>query len=257
MTIQWLFGWWNLVFIAPFFLALVYLGIYAASGVTFGDVDHDVDLSADADVDHDLDADADVDHDLDADHDLDSDADGDADGDHDADDAEHSTGSSLAAALTWLGVGRVPLSIVLTVMFLSWGFIGFASNQLLRERFADPNRFAIISIAIALIGSALCARVVSSSVAKYLPTNETYAQARHELLGAIGEVVLNVDENFGMVAVRDERGQFMQIPARTRAGAEAIAKGMKVRLVAYTAKDRYFHVVPASAEQGATLLKTN
>ena len=42
MTHEWLLGWWNLVFLAPFLLALIYLGVYAASGLTFGDADADV-----------------------------------------------------------------------------------------------------------------------------------------------------------------------------------------------------------------------
>src|SRR6187397_2743296 len=113
MTIDWIFGWWNLVFVAPFFLALAYLGIYAASGVTFGEIDHDTDVNAelDHDFDHDADVDMDADTDVDADHDVEHDV------DHDADDGESQSGSSLAGALTWLGIGRVPVSIVLTVLF--------------------------------------------------------------------------------------------------------------------------------------------
>src|SRR5882757_7838975 len=94
MSAQWLLNWWNLIFLLPFGLALLYLGLYTTSGITFGDADADVDMDADADmdadgdlgadaggdIDHDLDADGDVDHDVDADHDVD----GDADGDHDA-----------------------------------------------------------------------------------------------------------------------------------------------------------------------------
>ena len=37
MTAAWLLSWWNLMFIVPFFLALVYLGVYTLSGWSFGD----------------------------------------------------------------------------------------------------------------------------------------------------------------------------------------------------------------------------
>ena len=68
MNAEWLLNWWNLIFLLPFGLALLYLGLYTISGVTFGDgdVDHDFD------VDHDVDADADADHDISADHDADA-----------------------------------------------------------------------------------------------------------------------------------------------------------------------------------------
>ena len=175
MTAEWIFGWWNLVFLAPFAVALLYLFVYAVSGVTFGDADHDAevghDVEADADVDHDMevdhdveadvhadvDAEADVDADADVDHDIDADSDVDADADHDAEgDGDQGSGSSssIFAAMTWLGIGRVPVSIVLLVLLLSWGVIGFCSNQALRERIADPAKIGLISIAIAAVGSA-------------------------------------------------------------------------------------------------------
>ena len=42
MSGEWLMQWWNLIFIVPFGLALLYLGVYAMSGFTFGDADGDV-----------------------------------------------------------------------------------------------------------------------------------------------------------------------------------------------------------------------
>src|SRR5437667_12384597 len=53
MKIEWLFAWYNLIFILPFGLALLYVGIYAVSGLTFGDTDVDAsgaDVDADAHV---------------------------------------------------------------------------------------------------------------------------------------------------------------------------------------------------------------
>ena len=51
MTLEWLLGWWNLVFVAPFFVALLYLGVYTLTGVGGGDADADAEADADADVD--------------------------------------------------------------------------------------------------------------------------------------------------------------------------------------------------------------
>src|SRR4051794_14098057 len=76
MTLELLLAWWNLIYIVPFALALMYLGLFVFTGITFGDADADADFDADADVDADVDADADMDHDLD--HDVDADADHDA-----------------------------------------------------------------------------------------------------------------------------------------------------------------------------------
>ena len=118
--------WWNLIYVIPFGLALVYLGVYAVSGLTFGEdleIDHDVDLDHDVDVDHDVEVDAD------------------ADGE-----TEVGGGSSSAfmAALGWLGVGRIPLSLVLMVLLLTWGGIGFAVNQIARPLAHPPALAALV-----------------------------------------------------------------------------------------------------------------
>src|SRR5205085_4157127 len=112
MKIVWLFECYNLVFVVPFVLALLYVGIYAFSGLTFGDTDVDAggaDVDADAHVELEghveapahLESDAHFDADHDADFSADADADVDADVDahvesHGAD--EIAPGSVLAGA---------------------------------------------------------------------------------------------------------------------------------------------------------------
>src|SRR5436190_5101104 len=99
MTLQWILGWWNLIFVAPFAVALLYLGVYTLSGVGFGDADADGHLDADADADGHLDADSDGHIDADADAHLDHDTD--ADADHDADADSQGQPSFHAMALSW------------------------------------------------------------------------------------------------------------------------------------------------------------
>src|SRR6187401_1355265 len=75
MPLTLMLAWWNLIYIVPFLLAVVYLGLFVFTGITFGDADADVDMDADADLDADatvhveahavdLDGDADLDHDV-------------------------------------------------------------------------------------------------------------------------------------------------------------------------------------------------
>jgi len=259
MTTDWIFGWWNLVFLAPFLLALIYLGVYAASGLTFGDADADHDFGADADhdigadADHDLGADADADHDLgaDADHDVaadaDGDADADADADHDAGDGGHGVHananghSSLFTALTWLGVGRVPLSIILMVLLLSWGAIGFSVNVLSNDLFkGEPWRLVLLSLPAAFAGSLLVTGGISKAIVKLIPLNETSARRRHELLGSVGEAVYAIEETSGVIAVRDDHGDLFQVAGRVEPGKPPIPKGTRVKLVAYDAPRKLF-----------------
>ncbi|WP_428939998.1 hypothetical protein [Fontivita pretiosa] len=248
MNAQWLLGWWNLVFLVPFALALLYLGVYTLSGWTFGDADADMD----SDVDSDLDADAD----MDADADVDAHADVDAEADHDLPHAEHDVetdgsalGSALWAGLSFLGVGQVPLSIVMMILLLTWGGIGFATNQLAREHVGQSWHVAMYSLPLAAIASLLITSGTSRAINRFMPLNLSTAKRRHELLGSGGEVILPVDSKFGLVSVRDESGDLYQVPCRLECGDDehrVIPKGARVKLVAYSAKESLFYVLPVS-----------
>jgi membrane protein implicated in regulation of membrane protease activity len=239
MTAQWLLSWWNLIFLLPFSLALLYLGLYTASGITFGDadVDHDFDIGGDvdADTDTDIDHDVDADHDLDADHDVDSDHDADSDADSD----QETQAPIHVTMLGWMGVGRVPVSIVLMVLLLTWGVTGFLTNAFLQQRGAAA---AMASVPLAALTSIIFTHVVVTAIARYLPLYETTAKRRHALLGCVGEAILPIDQKFGMVGVRDATGDLYQVPCRADQSPDMISKGTKVQLVSYNAKQGLFCV---------------
>ncbi len=241
MTMQLLSQWWNLIFELPFTLGLLYLAIYTLSGWTFGetgaDLDHDLDASADASVD--ADAHLSLEHDAGAEgHDSEG---------HDAD-QDQTGASALLAVLGWVGVGKAPLSVVLMVLLLSWGTIGFCVNRILEHQPVDRSIAA--AIGVAGVGSILMTRLVSTLVGKYLPTTETYARRRHELLGSLGEALYPIDATFGMVTGRDDRGERFEVACRTENNQTPVAKGTPVQLVGYSARERMFYVVPA--ERGET-----
>lgn len=260
MTLQWLLGWWNLVFLVPLMLALMYLAIYLASGVTFGDADADAhaDVDADAGVDADGHVDADVDAhaeiggeaDLDAtaaEAGADADAAADAHAGHHHPEHAHAGRGGLAGAMAWVGVGRMPLSLVLMVLLLTWGFIGFVANQFLRGAVPREWMIPLVSLPAAAFGCVLATRVFTRTVARFMPIEETYARRRNELLGEVGEAIYAIDERFGMAAVRDDRGNLYQVACRAEPGHAPIAKGTKVLLVAHDAKHNIFHVTPDEA----------
>jgi hypothetical protein len=258
MKIEWLFAWYNLIFIVPFLLAMLYVGVYSMSGLTFGDPDADADGDVDTDAHVEVDGHVealhlDADADADADAHVDPDAHVDADADHDHE-AVAGPGSILAAVLSFLGVGRVPLSILLMVLLLTWGMIGFILNYLLWDRLASPALLVAVSISAAAIGSSLCTRLVSSAITRWLPLDAASVPRRHDLLGAVGEVILPIDGSFGMASVRDERKTLLQVPCRRHSGDGVLEKGDKVRFVAYNGKQRMYYVVkydPAVANRTA------
>jgi membrane protein implicated in regulation of membrane protease activity len=230
MTVQLLFAWWNLIFVVPFGVALLYLGLYVFTGLTFGDADLDHDLSVDHEVD--------VAHDFDADHDVDA--------DHDHDVSIDDGGMSFLSLLALIGVGRVPLSLVLMILLILWGSIGFALNQLLAQWIGATAMVGVISMPATMAVSLVLTGLIARVVAKVLPTNETYARKRSDLVGTSGEAILPIDAGFGLVTVRDAHGDLFQVPCRVAEGEAAIAKGTRVVLFEYDAAKSVFYVAPYS-----------
>ena len=100
-------------------------------------------------------------------------------------------------------------------------------------------------------------KFVSSLVAKFLPTTESYARRRHELLGSLAEALYPIDAKFGMAVGRDDRGEMFEVACRTEADQPIIPKGSPVQLVGYTAKERMFCVVLADKAQTPRVGKEN
>jgi hypothetical protein len=79
-------------------------------------------------------------------------------------------------------------------------------------------------------------------VARWLPTTETYIQRRSELVGLTGEALFDIDGKFGIAALRDRQGNFLQIACRTFEDRGPIAKGSRVLLVDYDSREKLFFV---------------
>lgn len=226
MTWAMLLSWWNLIYLVPLGLALVYLVVYAVTGVSFGDADAQAELAAHvvADVHADVDADAD--------------AAGDA---HHEAASETPAGSAAAGLMSLVGVGKAPLSVLLMVLLVLWGVIGEIANHALIGVLGYGWLVALISAPVALVGSASLTGLIARLLARFAPSVETYAVKRQDLVDQVGEALYDIDEKFGLVAVRDARGNLYQLPARTGTGPR-IGKGTKVLLFDYDAPGKVYLV---------------
>jgi len=240
MTLDWLFGWWNLLFLAPFFVALLYLGVYTLTGIGGGDGDaggdHEVEADADADVDSDAEAEADPGHS--GEH-LTG---GGAAHPHSAEGRGGASGP-LAIALNWLGVGRAPLSLLLIVLMLTWGAAGFLVNSAFRP--TAGWEAAKFSIPIAVIAGVMVTKAVSGAIGRFVPLNDTAALRRRALVGTVGEALYDITPAFGVAVVRDPNHDLQQVACRVGEGVETIPKGTRVKLVAYSEAEKSFFVALA------------
>ena len=232
MTADWLLGWWNLIFIVPLGLALAYLFAYTLSGWTFGEFDFEADADVDVEADVDLEADADVD----AEHDGPRFA---VDADSEASGSDPRPGSVFMHVLSMLGVGRVPLSVILMVLLLAFGTIGFVGNQILRETLGASGVF--VSLPIATLVALAVTAGVSRGLAAVIPV-DTKVVHRRDLVGRRAQVIFRVDEEGGTIVLRDESGDRHQFAARVRPGVAPVPPGEEVVLVRYDADHSHYLV---------------
>ena len=266
-----LLEWYNLIFELPLGLALLYLAFYTISGWTFGDADSGVDSGLDHDVDAHLDLHGELamDHDASIGHDLhmesdvgadtvtdtvtdtsdaaatDAHVDAHADADHNDAGSNSSPASAFLYLLNWCGVGRMPLSLVLMIFLLCWGSIGFCAMRI--QEGGNLDRSIAVAVMVAGVIGISVTHFVSSVLGKALFQSGNLSRRRHELLGSLGEALYPIDATFGMVCGRDDRGELFQVACRTEKGQDVVEKGAAVQLVAYTAKERMFYVVPAAS----------
>ena len=269
MPLQVLLAWWNLVFIVPFGLALFYLGLFVFTGITFGDADADMDADVDADADMTVHVEAEVAADVDADADVD----GDADADHDAEtpsaalahavhtptgmlgshsvDVHHAEGegqtSAFAAFLSFLGVGKIPLSLALMTLLFCWGITGFALNALLYKWLGASAVIGLISLPVTLILALALTGLFAALIAKIIPNDDSTRQRRTDLVGKAGEAMYDINAEFGMATVRGTAGDFFQVPCRTAAGKPQIPKGARIVLFDYDREKGIFEAAPFEA----------
>ena len=222
-----LFQWYNLMFAGPFGLAVIYL-IGLMSGLA--PEGHDHDFEADVHVDVDADVDADLDHDLGPEHSPEF---------H----PEHEP-SFVSRVLSAAGVGRVPLSILLVSFFLLWGFAGMWSNALFKPILVTPYLYTLPATAIALLASVTGTGILGRTLARMLPSFESYASKRAELVGKRAEALFDITAEQGTARLRNQYGHLLDVPCRVREGTDRIPAGETILLAAYDRTEQCFTAAP-------------
>jgi len=239
-----LLQWWNLIYVLAFFLALFYIVLNSVGLVSEGG---DVDVHADADFDHDFDmggVDSDVHVDVDFGHDVDIAHDvhfgHDVHIGHDVGDVGHDMDHDVSVepsffeeALSFFGIGRLPLSIILMTFLLTFAIVGWAVNLLLKDVLGGPAFFFPISLAAAIFCGLSGTKLLAGTLGKYLRPIESAATSRRTLEGKIATAALPVTAEFGQALVRDDHGSLHKVVCRVEPGAETIPKGQTVLLVNY------------------------
>lgn len=169
-----------------------------------------------------------------------ADAEADADLDADADVDAHAPAAS-GGVLGGLGVGKVPLTLVLMALLVGFGSIGLLANGLIRLIAGGYPEFAfpLVLIGSILLALPLTARI-SAAIARLAPRSST-AINLDQLVGRAGLVVHSVSRTYGRVQVRDMHGSVHTVFAVVEQD-EPLPEQTEVALVAYDPAQRQFVV---------------
>lgn len=154
---------------------------------------------------------------------------------------DHGTSdNSFVRALSILGIGRAPLSIVMFTFFLLFGVIGMMSNMVCQKMFLPPLLFFTISLIVAFLCGGFITGRIATVIGRFMPTFESYQVTRQDLVGKTGQTVYQVNPESGTIHVYDDRKILHQLNARSTKGE--IAAGREVILEQYVAGEDYFVV---------------
>jgi hypothetical protein len=212
-----LLQWWNLIFLLPAVAALLYLlllslGAIPAEGhdIDAGDVGH-VELHGHFD---------------------------------------HPDSDPFHGALNLIGVGRVPLSLILMSFAFLWGFFGWLGTRVFGTFLTPPELFVWPSLLLALVGAGVFTRVLASGLGRLMPGTESYGAEARELIGRIADVRYPLTETAGTVQIYDQHGSMHEVPARVLPGEAAIPAGTRVVLWRYDEQDRAYFAIQDDALTG-------
>lgn len=197
-----LFAWYNVVFLIP-----LIVGILLSLGSSVGGAD------GDAHVEHD------VGHDV-----------------------AHADGAGgLSKALSLLGVGRVPFTLLLVVASLIFGGIGIIANALFASFGLAPGLFGPLSLALAFVGTVISTGAVAKVIERVMPSVETYRVSKRDFEGCIGKLLLPADASSGYAQIKDPEGNVHNIKCRSLGGVP-LAKGTEILVVEYEEETQTFIV---------------
>jgi membrane protein implicated in regulation of membrane protease activity len=200
------------------FIAALGLGALLGMGTLFGGGAEAADATADTGVDLVVDADAELGTDIETGPDA---------------GAEGTAGSAVGAAspveACWsaLGIGRVPLGLLLTINLFLFGGIGLVTSELVGA-LLPASLASFAALPVAFFGAPFLGARLVGVVARNLPALETYGATPDDLVGRLGHVELRIDERFGRAKVVDEGGALHIVRCTTT--GPALERGAEIVL---------------------------
>ncbi len=162
--------------------------------------------------------------------------------------AAEAQGFSLTGSfLDLMGVGRVPLTVVLAVAGLTFGGAGYVGNILIAGAGIDTAYLAWITIPAAFVAMTFLTGRIARAINRFMPTTESYNVTKQHLVGQVGTLTLPADAERGLAQVKDAQGNVFSVECRTE-GPE-LQNGQEILVIEYVREKDLFLVQAYSSEK--------
>jgi hypothetical protein len=241
-----LFQWWNLIFTLPFGIGLLPLLLQAAGVMHSGHSGHDAlahspHHAASHITHHPTHAPAA--------HGHDTAVSGHAHSGH-ADSGPHDHSAPPRISFRWLsflGIGKVPIMLILSIFCLLWGTTGVIANQIFSQALRVPAIYIWPSLCCALIVSYFTTGALSQRISRIVPEVASYGTDEQSLVGRSARAAYELSAKTGSAFLLDDQQNRIQVRCRTHDGS-VIPRGAEVLLLEYDAQSRVFTVVRMQRE---------
>jgi len=150
-----------------------------------------------------------------------------------------------------LGIGKVPLMLVLSIFCLIWGATGVAGNQIFARVLRAPALYVWPSMICAFLISYASTSALSQLISRMMPQLETYGTEEELLVGRIARAAYDLGARPGSAFLLDDQQNRIQVRCRTHDGS-VIPGGAELLLLEYDAPSRIFTVAPLQRDAPAT-----
>lgn len=121
--------------------------------------------------------------------------------------------------------------MVIEAFCVGWGFVGFWANEILLKG-RSPSLIEMgPSLAAALVGGLICARLTAVLITRLLPIDESFVVSQNALFGLAGTVTFPVSASAGRIHIYDEFGSLHDESCRVQDGRGPIEKGRKAMVM--------------------------
>ena len=142
-----------------------------------------------------------------------------------------------------LGIGKVPLMLVLSIFCLIWGATGVAGNQIFALALRAPALYVWPSMICAFLISYASTSALSQLISRMMPQLETYGTEEELLVGRIARAAYELGPRPGSAFLLDDQQNRIQVRCQTHDGS-VIPGGAELLLLEYDPSSRIFTVAP-------------